>query len=64
MNSLCYIFNTKLSAWFGQSGVYTSNVKEAKQVSEADAIKFCKSRFESGLCFPVPAYLIEAVMKK
>lgn len=61
----CYIYNLKLNAWQGTSGAYTSDVKQATVFTLSTAIKFCKSRWDSGgMCFPVRVEDISAVMVK
>lgn len=43
-----FILNMKLSAWWANGSVYTSEMKDAKPYKEGEAIKFAKSHTNPG----------------
>lgn len=59
MDTTYIIWSVKLSAWWGQTATYTSDIKAAKQFTREKAVAFCAARFngqlgDTGLsCVPV-----------
>ena len=51
--------------WWNASGGYTSDFKQAKQFTEAEAIKFCHARYskhdDTFQAMPIAEYLITQV---
>lgn len=62
-----YVFNVKMQAWWLTGSVWGTALKEARQFSHEEALKFCRTRFTStdGVqCFPVSASDLAAIVAK
>lgn len=67
MNYTHYVWSIKLSAWWGRGSAYTSDMKQAKPYTHAEAIEFCRKHvaLDGGLAaVPVRIEDIEELLKK
>lgn len=50
------IYSVKMNGWITAAGIYTSEVKDAKRFSRADAIRSCRVHYSGGNFGWVPVY--------
>lgn len=63
------IWSTKMNAWWGQTGTYTTDLKGARHFTRERAVEFCKTRFNGQLddgvtCVPVELKMMNEVAAK
>ncbi len=64
METTYYVYSIKMRGWVQRSGTYASDLKGARQFSEAEAIAWCKKHLDHNDApqhLPVPTGVFAAI---
>jgi len=49
MTPIYFLYSARSSGWMTTSGIYSSEIKDAKEFSQAEALKLCKLHYKNGM---------------